>query len=187
MATRRSLLRRSTAALALVALAAGLSAPGCEHDEGAKRGSGPAPVTQPPPPPAVTAPDPTAPAVELAPAAGGEPVTVTVELARTEHQIRRGLMYRQHLPPRHGMLFLMPQEAVHSFWMVNTLIPLDMIFIGTDMSVVGVIENAEPLTSTSRTLGVPSRYVLEVNGGFSAQHGIGAGARVRFLNVDAAP
>jgi uncharacterized protein len=110
-------------------------------------------------------------------------LTVKVEVVATETKIQKGLMFRKHLAPDAGMLFLMGTEKEWPFWMRNTLIPLDMIFIGKDMAVVGVVENAEPLTETLRTVGKPSLYVLEVNGGWSKQNGIGAGARVRFENV----
>lgn len=122
------------------------------------------------------------PVVILEPA-GHPPAEVTVEIARTPRQIQRGLMYREHMPPDHGMLFLMREERIHSFWMRNTLIPLDMIFIDKGMNVVGIVENAEPLTETLRKVGKPSSYVLEVNGGWSKQHAVAAGAKVRFENV----
>lgn len=114
---------------------------------------------------------------------GHPPAEVTVEIASTPRQIQRGLMYREHMPPDHGMLFLMREERVHSFWMHNTLIPLDMIFIGRDMKVAGVVANAEPLTDTSRRVNAPSYYVLEVNGGWAAAHHVAAGTPVRFRDV----
>ena len=114
---------------------------------------------------------------------GRPPARVSVEVARTPRQIQRGLMYRRHLPPDAGMLFLFRQPEVQSFWMKNTLIPLDMIFVSSEMIVVGVVENAEPQTLTSRTVGVPSQYVVEVNGGWASAHGVAAGTPVRFENV----
>ena len=113
-------------------------------------------------------------------------VAVNVEVVATEAKIERGLMYRQHLPPDDGMLFLLPVEKDWTFWMRNTLIPLDMLFIKRDFTVAGIVENAEPKTETIRRVGIPSVYVLEVNGGWAAQHRITAGAKVRFENVPAA-
>ena len=110
-------------------------------------------------------------------------LAVDVEVVATEATIERGLMYRQQLAENAGMLFLMGTERDWSFWMRNTLIPLDMLFIGKDMTVVGIVENAEPLTESLRTVGKPSFYVLEVNGGWSKQHGVTAGAKARFENV----
>lgn len=114
--------------------------------------------------------------------AGGE-VPVNVEIVSTPAKIGQGLMYRQHLPPDDGMLFLMGYENDWQFYMRNTLIPLDMIFIKKDMTVAGIVENAEPRTETLRQVGVPSLYVLEVNGGWTAAHKVTAGATVRFDNV----
>ena len=110
-------------------------------------------------------------------------VTVALEVVDTPAKIMRGLMYREHLPPDDGMLFLLGSDDDHAFYMRNTLIPLDMMFIRADRTIAGIVENAEPRTETLRRVGTPSRYVLEVNGGFSATHGIKAGARVRFVNV----
>jgi uncharacterized membrane protein (UPF0127 family) len=70
--------------------------------------------------------------------------------------------------------------------MKNTLIPLDMIFIGGDHRVVGVVENAEPQTLTGRRVDGDSQYVLEINGGFSAKMGIQPGSEVEFRDVPAA-
>lgn len=113
---------------------------------------------------------------------GGD-VTVEVEIASTSAQVERGLMFREHLPPDQGMLFLMKEEKNWPFWMRNTLIPLDMIFIARDMTIAGIVENAEPRTETMREVGRPSLYVLEVNGGFSAAHKIAQGGKVQFEGV----
>jgi uncharacterized membrane protein (UPF0127 family) len=107
---------------------------------------------------------------------------VSVALARTEEQRRRGLMYVQNLPPDDGMLFIFDADAEQSFWMKNTLIALDMIFISSDLTVVGVVANAKPLSLVPRGVGKPSRYVLEVNGGWAAAHGVETGAKVRYDN-----
>jgi len=107
-------------------------------------------------------------------------IAVNVEIVATDAKIERGLMYRRHLPIDAGMLFMMGKEKDWTFWMRNTLIPLDMVFIAKDMTVAGVVQNAEPLTETLRKVGKPSLYVLEVNGGWTQQNGVGAGAKVRF-------
>jgi uncharacterized membrane protein (UPF0127 family) len=109
--------------------------------------------------------------------------SVSVEIVATEAKIERGLMYREHLPPDDGMLFLMRENRIWSFWMRNTLIPLDIIFITKDMTIAGIAENAEPRTETLREVDAPSLYVLEVNGGYCAAHKLTAGAKVRFENV----
>ncbi len=117
----------------------------------------------------------------------GSTVQVSVEVVDTPASRANGLMNRNQLREDAGMLFLFPRESVQTFWMKNTLIPLDMIFIRADMSVAGVVENAVPLSETPRSVNEPSQFVLEVVGGFCEKHGIGAGSRVRFESVPATP
>ncbi len=112
-------------------------------------------------------------------------LAVAVEVVKSDGALERGLMWRKHLPPDDGMLFLMGNERDWTFWMHNTLIPLDMIFITKDLTVAGVVQNAVPQTDTLRSVGAPSVYVLEVNGGWTAQKGVVAGAKVRFDAVEA--
>lgn len=109
---------------------------------------------------------------------GGQ-AAVEVEIAVTPDETQRGLMWRRELPAGKGMLFIFDEEQDHSFWMKNTLIPLDMIYIGADLRVAGVVENAEPRTLTGRSVGRPSRYVLEVPGGWAAKAGVRAGGKVK--------
>ncbi len=123
-----------------------------------------------------------APKVLLSPP-GKEPIAVGVEIARTPQERQRGLMFRQHLDPNGGMLFLFERPDHLSFWMRNTYVPLDMIFIEPGMTVLGVVENATPLSDEPRGVPGKSQYVLEVNAGFSRRHGIGPGTPVRFMGV----
>ncbi len=109
---------------------------------------------------------------------------IDVELARSPEEHARGLMWRRELAPDHGMLFLFNETREQRFWMHNTLLRLDMIFLGEDRGVVGVVENAEPQTDTGREVGKPARYVLEVAGGEAAAHAVGPGARAQFLGID---
>lgn len=113
---------------------------------------------------------------------GGD-LTVATEVVATGAELERGLMFREFLAPDAGMLFLMGSDRDWAFWMRNTLIPLDMIFITKDLAIAGIAETAVPKTDTLRKVGAESRYVLEVNGGWCAQHGVKAGARVRFVAV----
>jgi uncharacterized protein len=103
---------------------------------------------------------------------------LTVEIADTTPLRTRGLMWRSELPEGTGMLFIFPDEVVQSFWMRNTLIPLDMLFIDKRGKVVGVVQWAEPRTLSSRTVGKPSLYVLEVPGGWTSKNGVRAGSTV---------
>lgn len=106
-----------------------------------------------------------------------------VELAVQDHERQRGLMYRDHLADDEGMLFLFEEQTALSFWMKNTWIPLDMLFIDENLTVAGIVENAEPMTTSSRNPGKPSRFVLEVRGGLSQELGLKAGQQVRFEGV----
>jgi uncharacterized protein len=123
-----------------------------------------------------------APSVTLAPA-GRAPVKVRVEVARTMDQRTNGLMFRERLDADAGMVFLFENDDNHTFWMKNTPLPLDMIFITKDLVVAGVVENAVPFTTETRSCGQQSRFVLEVNAGFAARNGVGAGTRVEFDGV----
>jgi uncharacterized membrane protein (UPF0127 family) len=110
---------------------------------------------------------------------------VDVEVAATPETRTRGLMWREVLPAGQGMLFIFPTDEVQSFWMRNTLIALDMLFIDSAGKIVGIIENAQPRTLSSRSVGVPGRYVLEVPGGWSRAHGISRGGTARFQGLEA--
>ncbi|MEZ4335973.1 MAG: DUF192 domain-containing protein [Sandaracinaceae bacterium] len=114
---------------------------------------------------------------------GGEAVTVRVEVAATPALQRRGLMFRHTMAPDAGMLFVFDEPEVQSFWMRNTYLRLDMIFIDSDRRVVGLVENAAPLTEDERAIDAESQYVLEVHGGFAAAHGIIPGTPVRFVGL----
>jgi len=103
-----------------------------------------------------------------------------VEIADEPAEQATGLMYRKELGANKGMLFLFPQDRMGAFWMLNTLIPLDIIFISADKKIVNIVERAEPQTTTPRNPTAPYRYVLEINGGRSSELGIGAGDSVEF-------
>ncbi len=102
----------------------------------------------------------------------------SVELATTEAERERGLMFRKELPEGHGMLFDFHQEQPVSFWMHNTYIPLDMIFIRGDGRILRIAENAQPMSDRLIPSGGPVRAVLEVIGGTAGRLGIAPGDRV---------
>jgi uncharacterized protein len=112
---------------------------------------------------------------------------VDVEVAATPDSRSRGLMWRKELPEGQGMLFIFPDEEVQRFWMRNTLIPLDMIFINSAGRVVGIIENAAPRSLVQRFVREPGCYVLEVPGGWSRKVGLEPGGQVRFEGVEHIP
>ena len=115
--------------------------------------------------------------------ADGRAVPFRVELALTPEEHARGLMYRSHLDADAGMLFVFDDARVQRFWMKNTLIPLDMIFIAPDRRIAGVVENAAPETETERMVPARSQYVLEIGGGLAARLGIHAGELVEMHGV----
>jgi uncharacterized membrane protein (UPF0127 family) len=119
---------------------------------------------------------PAGPTVELATERGT--VRVAVELALTREQLGRGLMWRDDLASDAGMLFVFGDDVARSFWMKNTPLPLDIIFIDAEGKVVNVAENTTPFSTAPIRSAGPARYVLEVNAGFARRNGIVAGSKV---------
>ncbi len=116
-------------------------------------------------------------------AAGKGEAQFYMETALDDAERRRGLMWRPRMSDTWGMIFVYPGDRPLSFWMKNTLIPLDMIFIDERGKVTGVVENAEPRTLDARADGPPARYVLELNAGLAARYGIAAGNHVTFVGL----
>jgi len=102
----------------------------------------------------------------------------TVEIADTEQARERGLMFRKELPPGRGMLFDFHREQQVGFWMKNTLIPLDMIFIDGRGRIVSIAQDAKPMSEDVIMSGGQVRAVLEVDGGTARRLGIAPGDRV---------
>lgn len=103
-----------------------------------------------------------------------------VKVARSREQHERGLMFREHLATDAGMLFDYGYAQEIAMWMKNTKIPLDMLFIGNDGSIVKIARNTVPESLELIFSGVPVRAVLEINGGTSARLGISEGDRVEW-------
>ena len=106
-----------------------------------------------------------------------------VELAVTSEEISRGLMFREHLDPDKGMLFIYKYEGVHYFWMKNTLIPLDMIWINGNREVISISKDVQPCQTSQCPLISPEQkvqYVLELNGGTSDETGLAIGDKITF-------
>lgn len=110
---------------------------------------------------------------------GGKSSTIYVEVADTQPERSTGLMNRDSLENDRGMLFVFKDEDLHTFWMANTRISLDMIFISSDMRVVDIHHDAIPMDRTIITPETDSLYVLEVNGGYCRENGISIGDRVK--------
>jgi uncharacterized membrane protein (UPF0127 family) len=102
-----------------------------------------------------------------------------VEVASDDAARERGLMNRRFMPADHGMLFEFDRETPVSFWMKNTYIPLDMIFVSRAGVVTNIVANAEPLSERVIPSGPPCAAVVEVNGGVAASIGLKVGDSVR--------
>jgi len=107
-------------------------------------------------------------------------VPLQVEIAQTEETASLGLMFREDLPDTRGMLFVFPQQQILSFWMRNTLIPLDIAFID-ESGVIVDLQHMAPLDESKNYISAePALYALEVNVGWFEKHGIKVGAKVKF-------
>lgn len=106
---------------------------------------------------------------------GSGEATITVELAVTPAQQQRGLMWRNHLDADAGMLFVFPDAQERFFWMKNTAIPLDIVFIGSDKRIVSIARATKPYSEQQIPSRGASRYVLEVNAGVCDRYGVQAG------------
>lgn len=107
-------------------------------------------------------------------------VRIGIEIAETPQATAQGLMYRRSMAERAGMLFIMPTQEVHTFYMRNTLIPLDLVFADSSLRIVHVAKGALPLDETLIPSVEPARYVVEVNAGFADRYGLTPGYRIRY-------
>ncbi len=101
-----------------------------------------------------------------------------VEIARTNEEKAKGLMHQESMPAGHGMLFVFDRDAPREFWMKNTLIPLDIIFINSELKVVEIKANVQPCKETPCPTypSEPAKYVLEINSGLAEKMGIKLGS-----------
>lgn len=104
-----------------------------------------------------------------------------MEVADTAAKRNKGLMFRKphQLPVDHGMIFVYPGEEVQRFWMKETYIPLDIVFIDRNFKVVGVLEMVPILNEKPRAIDLPSQYVVELWAGSAKKHGIVPGSQAR--------
>jgi hypothetical protein len=107
-----------------------------------------------------------------------------IEIAENQYERETGLMYRQSMEETQGMLFIYPEEALRSFYMKNTYIPLDIIFYSKDSSVVSFKENAQPLDETSLPSNKPAKFILELNAGKVKEWNIEVGDKIDFKRLD---
>lgn len=129
--------------------------------------------------------EPTAKAEQIAVETASGERAFSVEVVRKEKERNRGLMFRHEMANDHGMLFDYDPPQKISFWMKNTFIPLDIIFIGADGRVLNIAESTTPLSLERLPAAGEARGVLEINGGLSAKLGIKPGDKVRHALFDA--
>ena len=106
--------------------------------------------------------------------------SIDIELATTEEEHARGLMFRKQMDENKGMLFLFQDEDWRSFWMRNTLIPLDIIYVNAKRQVVNICKNTETMSDNSLPSEAPAMYVIEINAGLCDKYGIEKGTTVNF-------
>ena len=105
-------------------------------------------------------------------------IQIDIEVADNDYERQTGLMYRNSMEEKQGMLFIMDQERQQAFYMKNTRFPLDIIYVGSDQKVVSIQKNAQPLNTSSLPSGAPAKYVLELNGGLTDKWNIKPGDSV---------
>jgi len=115
------------------------------------------------------------------------PHPFSVEVAADDESREKGLMYRMSMAPDGGMLFDFHTPQLVSFWMENTVLPLDMLFVRADGTIARIKENATPYSRENIPSGEPVEYVIELNGGRAAALGITEGGRIHVPHVGAKP
>ncbi len=110
-------------------------------------------------------------------------VSLNIEIADDEYATQTGLMYRSSMDNNQGMLFIFPDTDFRAFYMKNTQIPLDIIFIAKDKTIVSIQKNAQPMNETSLPSENPAKYVLEVNAGLCDQWGLTKGDHIVYQRI----
>ncbi|MDA8431981.1 MAG: DUF192 domain-containing protein [Nitrospiraceae bacterium] len=105
-------------------------------------------------------------------------VTIDIEIPKTDEEISTGLMFRHKMAETEGMLFGHEKMPIQFYWMKNTYIPLDMIFVDKTLEIVGIRKTATPLSEELIPVPADTQYTIEVNGGFCDRHGISVGDKI---------
>jgi uncharacterized membrane protein (UPF0127 family) len=115
--------------------------------------------------------------------AGNSIVKIDIEIADNNYERQLGLMNRQSMEELQGMLFIFPVERYQSFWMLNTLFSLDIIFINQNKEIVTIHKNTTPLSQQSYPSSKPAIYVLEVIAGFTEKYSIEEGCKIFWMGT----
>ena len=108
-------------------------------------------------------------------------INLDIEIADTDFDIQTGLMYRNYMKNNQGMLFVFDNDQPRSFYMKNTRIPLDLIFINENKNIVSFQKNAKPFDESSLPSNAPAKYVLEVNAGLTNEWKVSVGDSIDFI------
>lgn len=111
---------------------------------------------------------------------GQEITTLNISIADLPDERNQGLMDVRTMPQDVGMLFIFDGDAPRSFWMANTPLPLDIMYVNSDSVIVRIYQNTTPYSETSLPSEAPAQFVVETNGGYSLTHGITEGMKIRF-------
>jgi uncharacterized membrane protein (UPF0127 family) len=114
---------------------------------------------------------------------GNQKAKLNIQIANTTYDRELGLMFRKHMEPDNGMLFIFPVEEPQSFWMENTFIPLDMIFVNHNKKIVTIHRDTKILSEQSYPSTAPAIYVIEVNAGYCLKHNIEEGDKIEFMEL----
>ncbi|WP_086476280.1 MULTISPECIES: DUF192 domain-containing protein [Arenibacter] len=110
-------------------------------------------------------------------------VTLDIEIAESEYETATGLMYRESMEANQAMLFVFEDVAMRSFYMKNTAIPLDILYIDEDLKIVSFQKNARPFDETGLSSQFPAKYVLEINAGKSDEWGLKVGDHIKYHKI----
>ena len=112
--------------------------------------------------------------------AGEEITSLEISIADLPDERNQGLMDVRTMPQNVGMLFIFDGDAPRSFWMANTPLPLDIMYVNSDSVIVRIYQNTTPFSETSLPSDAPAKFVVETNGGYALTHGITEGMKIRF-------
>lgn len=116
-------------------------------------------------------------------AANNPIISIDIEIAESPAEQQQGLMYRSFMRNDNGMLFIFERDEPRAFWMHNTIIPLDIIYVNSKMEIVSIAQDTQPYSDESIRSNGPAMYVIEVNSGFSVQYGLKPGVKVQYAKM----